>query len=122
MQKIQFRVCLYYFVICVSFAITLSKNNSKFIKFTKESDLGGFICPEQHAIYFKDKMSISQCLATCADFKGCLSVFLHQESSRCVGCKDKYLTSDDSPALIGTTFFRRRCNLFFFYSITLSLN
>jgi hypothetical protein len=112
MQKNQFRKCLYNFVIVVSFVITLSENNSKFM-FTKESDLGGFTCPEQHAIYFKDKMSSSQCLATCADFKGCFSVFRHEESSRCIGCKDKYLTSDDAPVLLGTTFFRRRCNLLF---------
>ncbi|XP_060551311.1 lactose-binding lectin l-2-like [Ruditapes philippinarum] len=111
MQKNQFRICLYFVVFCVSLVITLSENNSKFIKFTKESDLGGFTCPEQHAIYFKDKMSSSQCLATCADFKGCFSVFRHEESSRCIGCKDKYLTSDDAPVLLGTTFFRRRSYL-----------
>jgi hypothetical protein len=112
MQKNQVRVCLYFFVSCVSFVITISKNNSKFIKFTKETDLGGLTCPEEHALYFKEKMKRSQCLVTCAASEGCFSVFRHQESSRCIGCKDKYLTRDDAPALIGTTFFRRRCNFF----------
>jgi hypothetical protein len=114
MQKNQFRFCLYCFVSCVSFVVTVNGNNNKNLKFTKETDLDGYTCPGQHALYFKDNLSISQCLATCADSEVCFGVFRHEESSRCIGCRDKFLTRGNAPTLLGTTFYRRRCNLLFF--------
>ncbi|XP_060579935.1 perlucin-like protein [Ruditapes philippinarum] len=111
MKSNQFRFCLYCLVSCLSCAITVSENNNKNLKFARESDLDGFTCPEENTLYQKDKLSTSQCLARCADSAECFGVFLLRENSQCVGCNDKFLSSDNAPARLGTTFYRRRSYL-----------
>ncbi|XP_045179347.2 hepatic lectin-like [Mercenaria mercenaria] len=83
---------------------------NKVTKFTKyKSVIEGYICPADHIIFdYEENVSLARCALKCSKTSMCYGVFRHITGMRCVGCQDRFLTSDTAPLLSGTEYFRRQ--------------
>ncbi|XP_045178723.2 perlucin-like isoform X2 [Mercenaria mercenaria] len=104
MQITYLSLALYFLFIYAGFDGAFAGTNFKYIR---SGDLEGHTCPADQTI-FEDKGSVAQCLSMCSEISTCFGVFRQPQNSHCLGCKDRFLTSDKAPLLNGTQYYRRQ--------------